>query len=1317
MRADLDYNLRQIFFNDYINTKSINEIFLGDQAKTLSNSIDKIKRAKAQNAAFHSVYSPTYDKDLGVNHATENINFIAFDEPLTDSSFTNQSIQEADAQMYMTTKAFRHFWFGLGKLSPAQAAVLDKIENGEKITSTDIFGDNKTNGIVDSNGMLNSKKFVYADGSTFIKMSGFVLSPEFTSIDTGERVTASDGITQVPVWKANPARVKLHNLRMKMESLEQENNSVSIAAPKSASKMLKQNLFTIDEVTEGESIANPSIVLNARSMGLQVVNPSNKAKISEVTQIKAIITSEQNDKEYVDALGLTVGQIKEAYNTAVKRRVTLAYKGKRNLVFTFDGAMNELNISKENNKLTPNLEAFLKYATNSLKAAKSSSNLLEYFSVDPETNEQNYNLNNPYAISKFEQLFLSYFSKGVLQEKIPGHGLALVSDFGSNIYRRVYSVNEDGTPDRSEVVRNREAIKLDVDNRSVQDLVGINIPEGGIIVMDRLRYGLKEYDVNGKPTGQRYSEAMIPAHFKDVMDFVENKDGKIPDAISKMFAVRIPSQDKHSTMNVKLVDFLPSYYGSSAMFSKELVEVSGADFDIDKAYTHIKEWYFDRKTEEFREYGAKEGREYQDYVNYINTKVNEDTIYAEALASFKIQGSELEDSYTDAELLRLNDLGLSDNSIKALSRLGLPKTKEEYNDYKALYGEPYSAPLNNKILDYRFALAGNESMKDIAVQPASLDAIEAAWEFMQREVPEYTETKSQANLDVDNLYGKAISFRNNKGAAIGRAVSPNLYLSLLSEYGIKLPGEMTFIIEGQQYTGFDTYTDKIDGKRKQDIISSIITMLTDNSKENYVAKLGMNAHAVGVVTNMVALGVPLEHSLLLVNSKLIRDIYEQANNKETKYDKGVSSLVTDKIKELTKSKKLKISNTPLSQDLLIEGVTGETLTKKDQVDILSVFYKANRISGFTGKMNALTGLSNGLGGNFADVQDRITQLEDLGLRKGKSKKEPLLDIQPIIKNSWVKSNLDIFNLIADDLIPTTFVTGTKGFNDIYDELSISFDTDNIGFDSTVQESIRKDLLSYLTIKAYQKNGFDNESASVGTLSNKLIYQNNNPDFNIFTVVKRLKDAEPNNFFLDNFFTQISVNDESNNTGINLLKANTFRKLNKFQKIDLQTSFAKLYGNVKTRKDALSIVNYLMVKDGLQLAEGTLLEAITPFVIDNYLSQIPAVQNTLQLDKNYEDTFGLSKDDLINEFAEGYLSSNITGAKLIQVVKDLEFTTKNWMLNAENKLIYQEDFENKAPQYVRLNEEVFDQGNAYTKYTLFKLSEEKTKTGKGVVYTE
>jgi hypothetical protein len=72
---------------------------------------------------------------------------------------------------------------------------------------------------------------------------------------------------------------------------------------------------------------------------------------------------------------------------------------------------------------------------------------------------------------------------------------------------------------------------------------------------------------------------------------------------------------------------------------------------------------------------------------------------------------------------------------------------------------------------------------------------------------------------------------------------------------------------------------------------------------------------------------------------------------------------------------------------------------------------------------------------------------------------------------------------------------------------------------------------------------------------------------------------------------------------------------------------------------------MMVKDGLQLRYGSLLEAIAPFTINKFLSHINTVEQAVRGDVSFESVFGLSQEELTKEFTEGFLESNINGSKL------------------------------------------------------------------------
>ena len=599
--------------------------------------------------------------------------------------------------------------------------------------------------------------------------------------------------------------------------------------------------------------------------------PTNKINIKSPTQMKAIITSEHNDNEEILLHGVPteLGKIKELYNTAHSNKVLLEYFGRRDLIFDFPNAMDALHQSIELQEITVELRSFLLYAEASLGAAQARTQMLELFSLD-ETGNQKFPLIGPQTAQKFTELFLSYFSNKTLNERSPGHAYSTVSGKGMNIIRKVYTLNEDGTPDRSEIIRTDEWEAIAMASRpelakesfdfidsetgkvddTVQEFSGLKEElkkakkkgKDHIYIVDRLRHNMKLYKANGKWEGGRYSEMMAPAHFKEVIDkiivsrkyrspddieqeFLEyittsnwsrtaqenivridiknfdtqrgraefaNAKGyyynkrddafeeygnkkflKIPEAIAKQFSVRIPSQDKHSAVNVMLVDFLPVFYGSSAVFPDELIEQTGWDFDIDQVYTDIKEFY--TVHDNFFEFGkaATEEGKYAEYIRYMVAESNKTgSTLNEAIEQFNtlnpvdkkgrdigqegiidqffdrkeiekiigppppLDASQIQkDDYAEnyKELFIESLLSFAQKETKALLRLWgkqvkeknrgsimggmellhLPITFDDYQAYKEKNKrEPYAGAINNDILDYKFALLSSKGMTE-----------------------------------------------------------------------------------------------------------------------------------------------------------------------------------------------------------------------------------------------------------------------------------------------------------------------------------------------------------------------------------------------------------------------------------------------------------------------------------------------------------------------------------------------------------------------------------------------------------------------------
>ena len=1336
------HNLKQIFINDWINTTAINDLLLGDQAVSLKDGVDAVKRAKMQNAAYYSAASRISSKKHNVLNPLQKISMFAVTDPIASSIHTKEDIEQADAQNWMTIKAFRYMWFGFGKLTETQSKLLDKIEAGAEISVEEIFG---AAGAVKKQEMLNSKKLVYGDGKVFDKFSVIPLSKAMTSMKD------KNGN-----WIAKPGREILHNMRVKMEQYEQDQldqgiDTVAMVAPLSALKMMKENVSLIDDLVNpnetiiqsqgkgtdaqymGRSLSYEAVKsgkpnrlttdnvmdLDANFMGLQVLNPSNKEEIIDPTQIKTLLTGEQDDKATVriDGEVVSIGALRKRYNELVSARLTQKYIDKRNLVFDIDPeyAMDQLHKSIEAKKITPDLYSFLNYAQTSLLASQSSSQLLEFFSFDEDGNPTfDFVQDSPMVEAKFKQLFLSYFSKGVMAEKIPGTGAALLSDYGFSQYRKVYSVDENNYIDRQEIIRTNDFAQnysmsdvqmegndvLDLSNDDKFDVLAqrVNKLKKGefIIVKDRLRPNMKEYNIKGEYTGVKYSESLMPAHSKEVYENLDllKPDAAIPDSVGKMFGIRIPSQDNHSTINVKVVDFLPVFNGSTIVASRELVEVSGADFDIDKLYLQMKEYYL--KDGEFFEYKNN----FEDYVRYINKKVKKKgSTYAEAAMKAKKRKGKL---LSDAKFKAAKERGFDVQAIHALRILNLPLSKPEYNKYVETTGRaPFAAGYNNEILDTKFRLMGHDGVTTSAdgSTPISYEAADllpltnpkdrtGVWEMIQTEMPELAETLSEENLDINNLRGKGISFGNNKEGAksIGAAVLPNLYLSLMQEVDIRLAKGRGFELNlgGQVYDGFYNYDpiskqsrtrelleDGSEGFRKQYIISALITAMTDNAKERLAKKLGLSQNGLGIVTAMTGMGVPIKTSIGMMNHPTIRRAYE-LEKRAPEFEFDVKEHIEEKITSLKLAgNQYELFEDDVSvgvnQDNLIKAVNepmlsfrndGELEQKLDNLEefeledignkmlldiaILEEFLKAYDIASFLRPVGDLLNLSKGFGVDTASIakvkkarQNLKLDLTDQEMANLPPNEVPMFDLRKVFSSDrWQTTMLDIYDEFVDSLLPKVFLNESKPFNNIFTSFQDNFKYLN----KEDRAMVEKDLLSYITISGYMHWLGQNKSSVLGMPTNKLIYPEEGQT-DIVDVYEKLKtvNGEKYNYFLDGFVRPERATDPGNKTGISMLTSNTLTTLNDSQKIDVQNGFKELFVDPATRYGAMQVLNYMIVKDGLQPLYRSIMNAVDPEMFAEYLGTLPNTSNVFATmsEAQMQSNFGMSFKELKLNFLKEY----------------------------------------------------------------------------------
>mgnify|MGYP003530869648 FL=1 len=770
-------NFKNDVLSQWINTIWVNQLINSDSALLVKNDgADFVKRAGGQNAAIQSLvtaFIPPTGYGITKKDNLSKTRYVVGTDPKGIVSFKpkkangkDNEVDSADAQSYNTVHAYRKYLYGIGKLSNEIAQLLNKVELGVPFTSLDMEV------MKEKNVYFNVLKPVGYDGYFYFKTGTLMLGRELTSHWVGEtdrNTLFEEGrfaeLNLESNWVAKAGREPLHNLRTAMEK-----NNVDYYLGQTASKQLTINKFSKefktlpDSLKDDEEFASSINVMDTNFFGQQMENPSGKTSVIDPSQMLEIILNEQNENVFVRIDGVEV-EIKQA----IKDWVRLS-KNRDNLKFT--EALNEI----ANDDFSINYNRFLDKVKETLLSSGAEDQLIEFFSKDDKGNP-NYNLNMSVTIDKFVNLLMSHFSKGVLQQKVAGDSLALVSSEGlkgikklikykakvGDEYKDVYSwewLNENSAEYDSilrsnsyHTITDVEYSEFDTNDQITGSLSPLNqtlkdLYEGdGQVryVVDELRFGVPVWKTTGEmvdgipvvhATPEYYaSESLYPSYEKGVKNTKE---------LQGSFAVRIPSQDKHSATNITWSGMLPSYYGNTISVAKEIEYLSGSDFDIDKLFLHRKEIYknengdwvvWSMKDHTFAKYVNYHAKNNKTVKRYLKTALTNDSRYAEFLK--EIDKSKLEHVALKKEV---SDEYSSDESYRKSLNI---KTLEDEIHKIDLELERFS--FTPEVLQYSFV---SETVEKLQLDKAFLqEGIEWKKELKERLENDYYKNKLQRIRD------------------------------------------------------------------------------------------------------------------------------------------------------------------------------------------------------------------------------------------------------------------------------------------------------------------------------------------------------------------------------------------------------------------------------------------------------------------------------------------------------------------------------------------------------------------------------------------
>jgi hypothetical protein len=101
-------------------------------------------------------------------------------------------------------------------------------------------------------------------------------------------------------------------------------------------------------------------------------------------------------------------------------------------------------------------------------------------------------------------------------------------------------------------------------------------------------------------TGSITFQALVPWNTKKYFPIDENGEvdlSVIPEELKTLIGYRIPTEDKYSMFNIKIVGFTDLTSGGQIILPAEATSIAGLDFDIDKLFMMLKSYYLVRDKE------------------------------------------------------------------------------------------------------------------------------------------------------------------------------------------------------------------------------------------------------------------------------------------------------------------------------------------------------------------------------------------------------------------------------------------------------------------------------------------------------------------------------------------------------------------------------------------------------------------------------------------------------------------------------------------------------------------------------------------------
>ena len=1314
-----DTLLWEFYVNDYIMSNSLNELMDGDYALSRKDKTDISKRNKGAMASGpdfgNGVHTSAIIKDIDLYTSTvlinnklvrvkpkfENGELISVeDESGKTLNLTKEEIASYTSNDAMSYSSQYHMMMGAFRLGRVDGATRQTYKNiiqftkkiDGKIVRNVNIGDKAQKALSEALASLNSKKTIVFDGinGQYLKMSelGFVRSSisyvEDKDVDTFVELTdkvfdlmSKDDYESLEyrntiknlakLYKPIPGMEYWHNLANNMDL-----HGVDHLAVESASK--GATLTPQDSLSSDLDLSKSKFNVYNSNKRLQVETPTGKKEIVTGSQILTLIASELDDNYKVN--GVALGQLRKEYNNAIAGTRSASFKRAMNVIKKLsDGTIDKTELDE--------------VVKRSLAASGADEQLLEFFDAP-----MNYNMVQ--MIVKAEQVILSHFSKGVLNQKVNGDKVSLVTDAGINVVREIST---------GSVVSHHEVVKDPV-----------KYADKTKYEQSKLRYNVEEGDL--KYSECMLSQTILTRHGLKIGDMITPEMTEV----LKMLGYRIPTGDKQSAMSLKVVSLLPDYYNGIGLFPSEIVHLSGADFDIDSEFIQMPYFWYKKEDPTVPiKYGSeKTVKDAFEGFKFYNLNYDKDFSrdYKEFLKrDFRYQSLKKAVKQVQADIEQVTGKTKQD---LILGKQGLTGQMEiiEYNYYAQVskkYGLPYTekqfiafgkkpnAVLSNNALDAMISMLANNSTAKLANNTTSTDVLKNLVPKLKNAgFVKTTKSKiSEKNKSASDIVGKYDANSKNSAGKNGIGIAANKiqqFAFLMSKVGDKVVkfnnDSFKFEIAGETGGSYSAFNKE--GQRVADNLNILLNVFTDNAKDPIAGELNIQFELLGGFTELIMQGMSFENAVKFINLPIIQEYgkmqkalkskvkteIEESFNKNNAQAAAIVALenegmISSKAIELVNKTASKIN--PEHKEITLKQIEnillGNEFTKEElgdanlssaieiQYQALNQFIKVQEQYNVMATLNTFLKLNQGLDTSFTELNhtlhkaidtwklNSILNTQDRGLSVG----APHIDIEEILledANTFgnVQRALEVSKEVGQKIFIEQTELFTKEFNKLLDNLQDRFSNvaDNVN-------ELSREFLGYVSIKAYLdelesiKNETNKEAIQkrLDSINLGLIFNELNTEGKV-NLVSQLELLKTNPKTKDNYIVKYFTIKE------NIIDTKSFVKESNETISLLIDSVKSLYFDNKTKLNDAGLtprdfvdnmLSYLMVKDNMQFKNNSVAKYLPVNMFGKYSETLDKLITNL-ITKNTKLNFA----ELGYNFRKMYVTDVNTSYSALNTIK-------------------------------------------------------------------